>query len=318
MINSNFEREFTAIAKEYERAGGNVSDFLRKDIVSIIVSGNKVIGRNTVDGVHVRANELTNGVEIWLEIDDGTVIENPIHLCTGYLKPEGTQEVLIHNRLGDHTKAKFISHCVFPSGVNFTHSMIADTDVGNYSEMLYEDTHMHSKDGGVTVKATYNTVVREGGRFQNLFYLTKTRVGKLFVKMNVDLEKDASAHIESKVYERDDDYLEIDEQLYLNGEGSSGIAKTTVFATDRSRAKIINKAYGNAAYSKGHIECNEIIKGDSVEVGTVPELYVRNEKAELTHEASIGRVNVKQMETLMSKGLTEEEATDMIVRGMLR
>jgi len=86
------------------------------------------------------------------------------------------------------------------------------------------------------VKATYNTVVREGGRFQNLFYLTKTRVGKLFVKMNVDLEKDASAHIESKVYERDDDYLEIDEQLYLNGEGSSGIAKTTVFATDRSRA----------------------------------------------------------------------------------
>ncbi|MDX9710883.1 MAG: SufD family Fe-S cluster assembly protein, partial [Trichloromonas sp.] len=61
-----------------------------------------------------------------------------------------------------------------------------------------------------------------------------------------------------------------------------------------------------------------IIKGDSVEVGTMPELYVKNEKAELTHEASIGRVNVKQMETLMSKGLSEEEATDMIVKGMLR
>jgi Fe-S cluster assembly scaffold protein SufB len=50
----------------------------------------------------------------------------------------------------------------------------------------------------------------------------------------------------------------------------------------------------------------------------MPELYVKNEKAELTHEASIGRVNVKQMETLMSKGLSEEEATDMIVKGMLR
>jgi len=318
MIESNYEREFTAIAKEYEKSGGNVSDFLRKDIVSIIVSGNKVIGRNTVDGVHVRAKELDNGVEIWIDIDDGTVIENPIHLCTGYLKPEGTQEILIHNHLGDRAKVKFISHCVFPSGVNFTHSMVADTDVGKNSEMLYEDTHMHSKDGGVTVKATYNTIVREGGSFQNLFYLTKTRVGKLFVKMSVTLEKYASAHIESKVYEREDDYLEIDEELYLNGEGSSGIAKTTVFATDRSRAKIINKAYGNAPFSRGHIECNEIIKGDSVEVGTVPELYVTNEKAELTHEASIGRVNVKQMETLMSKGLSEEEATDMIVRGMLR
>jgi hypothetical protein len=55
MIESSFEREFTAIAKEYEKSGGNVSDFLRKDIVSIIVSGNKVIGRNTVEGVRVRA-----------------------------------------------------------------------------------------------------------------------------------------------------------------------------------------------------------------------------------------------------------------------
>ncbi|RAM60946.1 hypothetical protein DS67_02615 [Mesotoga sp. SC_4PWA21] len=318
MIESSYEREFTAIAKEYEKSGGNVSDFLRKDIVSIIVSGNKVIGRNTVEGVHVRANELDNGVEIWLDIEDDVVIENPIHLCTGYLKPEGTQEVLIHNRLGSQARAKFISHCVFPSGVNFTHSMVADTDVGENAEMFYEDTHMHSKDGGVTVRATYNTVVREGGRFQNMFYLTKTRVGKLFVKMYVNLEKNSTAHIESKVYEREDDYLEIDEELHLNGEGSSGIAKTTVFATDRSKAKIINKAYGNAPYSRGHIECNEIIKGDSVEVGTVPELYVKNEKAELTHEASIGRVNVKQMETLMSKGLSEEEATDMIVKGMLR
>ena len=318
MIESSYEREFKAIAQEYERSGGNVSDFLRKDIVSIIVSGNKIIGRNTVEGVHLSAKELDNGVEVWLDIDDGILVNNPIHLCTGYLKPEGVQTVLIHNRIGDGSKAKFISHCVFPSGKNFTHSMIADTNVCKGAEMLYEDTHMHSKDGGVTVMATYRTRVEEGGRFQNLFYLTKTRVGKLYVKMHVDLEKNASAHVESKVYEREDDYLEIDEEINLNGEGSSGIAKTTVFATDQSKAKIINKAYGNAPFSRGHIECNEIIKGDAVEVGTVPELYVKNEKAELTHEASIGRINVKQMETLMSKGLSEEEATDLIIKGMLR
>ena len=138
MIESNYEREFTAIAKEYEKSGGNVSDFLRKDIVSIIVSGNKVIGRNTVDGVHVRAKELDNGVEIWIDIDDGTVIENPIHLCTGYLKPEGTQEILIHNHLGDRARVKFISHCVFPSGVNFTHSMVADTDVGKIFKIVID------------------------------------------------------------------------------------------------------------------------------------------------------------------------------------
>jgi hypothetical protein len=91
-----------------------------------------------------------------------------------------------------------------------------------------------------------------------------------------------------------------------------------VFATENSEANIVNRAFGNAPYSRGHIECNEIVKGNGVNVGTVPELYVKNEKAELTHEASIGRVNIKQLETLMAKGLTEEEATQLIVRGMLK
>jgi len=50
----------------------------------------------------------------------------------------------------------------------------------------------------------------------------------------------------------------------------------------------------------------------------VPIIKVTNDKAELTHEASIGRVNKKELETLMARGLDEDEATDMIVRGMLK
>jgi len=52
-------------------------------------------------------------------------------------------------------------------------------------------------------------------------------------------------------------------------------------------------------------------------VSTVPVLKVFNDLSELTHEASIGRVNAKQLETLMSKGLTEEEATNLIVKGLV-
>jgi Fe-S cluster assembly scaffold protein SufB len=38
----------------------------------------------------------------------------------------------------------------------------------------------------------------------------------------------------------------------------------------------------------------------------------------LTHEAAIGSVDKKQVETLMARGLTEDEAVDVVVRGMLR
>jgi len=46
-------------------------------------------------------------------------------------------------------------------------------------------------------------------------------------------------------------------------------------------------------------------------------LKITNDLAELTHEASIGRVSEKQLETLMAKGLTEEEATELIIKGLL-
>jgi len=55
-----------------------------------------------------------------------------------------------------------------------------------------------------------------------------------------------------------------------------------------------------------------------VDVRTEPILKVVDDLSELTHEASIGRVNKRQLETLMVKGLTEEEATELIIKGILQ
>nr|WP_232461670.1 SufD family Fe-S cluster assembly protein [Thermococcus pacificus] len=53
------------------------------------------------------------------------------------------------------------------------------------------------------------------------------------------------------------------------------------------------------------------------DVQTVPLLRVKNDKAELTHEAPIGRVNEAQLVQLMAKGLAKEEATELIIKGLL-
>ena len=39
---------------------------------------------------------------------------------------------------------------------------------------------------------------------------------------------------------------------------------------------------------------------------------------DVTHEAAIGSIDRKQTETLMAKGLDEDEAVDVIVRGILK
>jgi Fe-S cluster assembly scaffold protein SufB len=44
---------------------------------------------------------------------------------------------------------------------------------------------------------------------------------------------------------------------------------------------------------------------------------VTDHRAKVTHEAAIGTVDKKELETLMTRGLDEETAVDIIVQGML-
>jgi len=61
-----------------------------------------------------------------------------------------------------------------------------------------------------------------------------------------------------------------------------------------------------------------VIRGKDVVVKAVPVVVVNDETAKVTHEAAIGSIDKKQLETLMARGLSEDEAVDVIVQGMLR
>jgi len=95
------------------------------------------------------------------------------------------------------------------------------------------------------------------------------------------------------------------------------LIKTRVVLKDEAESEVIGETYGNAPYVRGHLDCMEILNGESVGKA-IPIVSVKNEKAKVTHEAAIGSVDKKQMETLMARGLSEEEAIDTIVKGVLR
>jgi Fe-S cluster assembly scaffold protein SufB len=62
----------------------------------------------------------------------------------------------------------------------------------------------------------------------------------------------------------------------------------------------------------------EIIQGKGAQASAVPRLRVVEETAKLTHEAAIGSVDKKQVETLMARGLSEHEAVEVVVQGLLK
>ncbi|MCD6552124.1 SufD family Fe-S cluster assembly protein, partial [Thermotoga sp.] len=159
--------------------------------------------------------------------------------------------------------------------------------------------------------------VGKGALYRNTFTIVKTRIGTLRVFMDAILGEDAVGELYTKVKAIRNDDVEVREILRLNGANARGLAKTNVVALERARVSVINEVYGNAPHTRGHVECLEIAKGDGIDVRALPVLVVKDDTSELTHEASIGRVNTRQLETLMAKGLTEEEATEMIIKGIL-
>ncbi|GAI05512.1 unnamed protein product [marine sediment metagenome] len=60
------------------------------------------------------------------------------------------------------------------------------------------------------------------------------------------------------------------------------------------------------------------MNGEGVIARAIPLVYVNDRQAKVTHEAAIGSIDNKQLQTLMARGLSEEKAVDVIVKGVLR
>ncbi|MCR3906281.1 MAG: Fe-S cluster assembly protein SufB [Tenericutes bacterium] len=69
--------------------------------------------------------------------------------------------------------------------------------------------------------------------------------------------------------------------------------------------------------AKAHVECDTIILDDYSFSDTIPTNVVRNSDVFLEHEATVSKISEEQLFYLMSRGLTEEQATEMIVMGFI-
>ena len=79
-----------------------------------------------------------------------------------------------------------------------------------------------------------------------------------------------------------------------------------------ARSKIVAQAA-----AKGHLDCGALLMDPSAQVKLIPELEVEHPDAQLTHEASIGKLSAEQIIYLRSRGFTAEQAEDLLLRGFL-
>ena len=72
-----------------------------------------------------------------------------------------------------------------------------------------------------------------------------------------------------------------------------------------------------AVGAKSKVECDTIIVDDISTSDTMPKNIVKNFRGQIEHEATVSKVSEDQLFYLMSRGLSEQEATEMIVMGFI-
>ncbi|HXY73448.1 MAG TPA: Fe-S cluster assembly protein SufB, partial [Actinomycetota bacterium] len=136
--------------------------------------------------------------------------------------------------------------------------------------------------------------------------------------------------------------------IYLLGKGARGEVLSVAFAgegmhTDAGgkaihaapytssvvTSKSVSKGGGRTGYrglvrvepgahhAKSLVRCDALILDEQSRSDTYPYVEVEEETAQLGHEATVSRVGEDQLFYLMSRGLTEAEATAMVVNGFI-
>ncbi len=309
--------ELDELMHAFGEAGGDRSALADKGTAHLAASSHSILSSRVVEGIDVDARATRKGISARVVVHEGVKLQKPVHLCFGVLHKKGTQEIKMDVKLEKHSSAAFVAHCIFPNAEKVRHIMDAVVDIGEGAEMRYSETHYHGPYGGTEVVPKLAVKVGRNGRYFTDFSLINGRVGKLDIDYDVHASENSVTELVARVFGHANDQVRIKEKVVLAGENARGLIKSRVAVEDDATAEITGITEGNGAGARGHVDCMEIVKDHAV-AKAIPLVQVNNPLAKVTHEAAIGSVDKRQMETLMAHGLSPEEAVDVIVKGILR
>ncbi|OPY16514.1 MAG: FeS cluster assembly protein SufB [Syntrophus sp. PtaB.Bin138] len=303
-----------ALDKDLLRAVADLED-IPKGAYNIRKNG-KLLTRATTANIDIESN--AEGTGIVVTIAPGTKDES-VHIPV-ILSQAGLYDVVYNNFIiGDGADVTIVAGCGIHCGTASPegHAGIHEFRVGKGAKVKYVEKHYATGAGSGrrTLNPTTKVFLAEGAQAE----MELTQIGGVDEANRVN-EATLEANSLLMIMER-----------VLTEKEQSAVSKNEIrLAGDNSRANMISRSVikGNSnqnfyatieALAKcfGHIECDAIIMDNGTNE-TIPSLKAKHSDAELTHEASIGKIASDQLMKLMSLGLSYDDAVNRIIQGFLK
>ncbi len=294
---------------------GNIEEYTGS-MPRIMIRDNQLYSVEGNEGIKIEVKKVGKKFKAKIKVKKGYKSPVPLYSCFRVFKSRVMQNVDVELVLEERSEIIILSLCSFPMGEGVKHIMDTNIKMKKGSKLRYIEVHYHGLGKGVVVKPITKVKMAEDTKFISEFIAVKGRLGRLEIYTDVDAGKNSTVDITTKTYGSHKDRVMIDERIKLNGENAKAVLKSRGAAKDESEILLKMRIEGNAPNTRGHIDCAEVVR-DKAHIENIPAVVVRDETARVTHEAAIGSVDKKQLETLMAKGLEEDEAIDIIIKGLI-
>ena len=270
--------------------------------------------------VAVDTDKYTAAAELGLH--DGYVIRAlpgsksiyPIQACL-YLDKDGLQQN-VHNLIiaEEGSELHIITGCATsPHLKKGAHVGISEFFVKKNAKLSF--TMIHNWAEEMIVRPRSVAQVEEGGLFINNYICMKpVRSLQMYPTTHL-VGKDAVARFYSIIVGSPGSEYDLGGRIFLKHPGNRA---EIVARAISNGGKIIARGHliGEVPEIKAHLECRGLILNGGL-IHAIPELEGLVDGVEMSHEAAVGKIAQEEITYLMSRGLTEDEATSTIVRGFL-
>jgi Fe-S cluster assembly scaffold protein SufB len=239
----------------------------------------------------------------------------PVQACLYLAKDKLVQNV--HNIIiaEENSEMHIITGCTVASQEETgLHLGVSEFYIKKGAKLTF--TMIHSWNPETAVRPRSGVIIDEDGLFMSNYLLMKPVNSLQMNPMARCTGKNATARFNSILVTGAGSSLDVGSRVILDGEGSRTEIISRAITTG---GNIVARGYieGNAPEVKGHLECRGLILGERGQIHAIPELKGNLAGIDLSHEAAVGKIAEEEVEYLMARGLTREEATATIVRGFL-
>lgn len=244
----------------------------------------------------------------------GKSVHIPVIITVGGLSD------LVYNDfyIGENSDVVIVAGCGIHNKTckDSVHNGIHSFHLAKNSKVRYVERHIGEGEGtgGKILNPVTKIYLKENAQMTmettQLGGVTST-VRKTFAKLG----DNAKLNIQENLLTTNDQIAKTNFKVDLIGKNSGVEVVSHSVARDNSYQEFKSNLIGkNECF--GHVECDGILL-DNARISSLPMIDAQSKEASLVHEAAIGKIAGEELIKLMTLGLTQKEAEEIIIEGFL-